>query len=294
MRLELAIAQTTAPRSSHSDKTQRLGLAVALANRPRLVLADEPTSQLDRKTAGGVLDDLRKLQRELRTSVLLVTHDRKLERHVDRVVAIRDGRTSTETRWRSDETADELVIMDRVGRIRLPDNSGSTLASTVRFSRPHQGATVSLISKMPLSTPGRTPYKFNRPFVIRELPTNASQRLTQQEISKLVRTFTTRDIAILTALSNYRYLNRDQVEQLFFPSRRVSQRRIKWLKDHGLVYRWLMIEPPGWTRLHSLVLLSPRGGPCASGQSRPGATTASSPSRGLPPSLLQRWARPGS
>jgi hypothetical protein len=61
------------------------------------------------------------------------------------------------------------------------------------------------------------------------------------------------------ALSNYRYLDRDQVEQLFFPSRRVSQRRIKWLKDHGLIYRWPMIEPPGWTRLHSLLLLSPRG-----------------------------------
>jgi hypothetical protein len=95
--------------------------------------------------------------------------------------------------------------------------------------------------------------------VIRELPTNASQRLAQQEISELVRTLTTRDIAILMALSNYRYLDRDQVEQLFFPSRRVSQRRIKWLKDHGLIYRWLMIEPPGWTRLHSLLLLSPRG-----------------------------------
>jgi hypothetical protein len=39
----------------------------------------------------------------------------------------------------------------------------------------------------------------------------------------------------------------------------VSQRRIKWLKDHGLIYRWPMIEPPGWTRLHSLLLLSPRG-----------------------------------
>jgi putative ABC transport system ATP-binding protein len=101
-------------------ENQRLGLAVALANRPRLLLADEPTSQLDRKTAGGVLGDLRKLQRELGTSVLLVTHDRKVERHVDRVVAIRDGRTSTETRWRSDETADELVIMDRVGRIQIP------------------------------------------------------------------------------------------------------------------------------------------------------------------------------
>jgi hypothetical protein len=133
-----------------------------------------------------------------------------------------------------------------------------SVASAGRLSRTHQEANAQLISSRPLSTPGQTPYKFNRPFVIRELPTNASQRLTQQEISKLVRTLTTRDIAILTALSN-RYLDRDQVEQLFFPSRRVSQRRIKWLRDQGLIYRWPMIEPPGWTRLHSLVLLSPRG-----------------------------------
>ena len=84
-------------------------------------------------------------------------------------------------------------------------------------------------------------------------------RLTRQDTTELVRALTTRDIAILMALSHYRYLDRDQVEQLFFPSRRVSQRRIKWLRDHGLVYRWPMIEPPGWTRLHSLLLLSPRG-----------------------------------
>jgi ABC-type lipoprotein export system ATPase subunit len=101
-------------------ENQRLGLAVALGNRPRLLLADEPTSQLDRMTAGGVLDDLRKLQGELGTSVLLVTHDRKVERHVDRVVAMRDGRTSTETRWRGDESSQELVIMDRAGRIQIP------------------------------------------------------------------------------------------------------------------------------------------------------------------------------
>jgi ABC-type lipoprotein export system ATPase subunit len=113
-------------------ENQRLGLAVALANRPRLLLADEPTSQLDRKTAGGMLDDLRRLQRDLGTSVLLVTHDRKVERHVDRVVAIRDGRTSTETRWRSDETSEELVIMDRAGRIQIPSKYVEKLGLTDR------------------------------------------------------------------------------------------------------------------------------------------------------------------
>jgi len=128
-----------------------------------------------------------------------------------------------------------------------------------RPGRTHHEATAHLIPRSPLSIPGRTPYSFSRPFLIRDYPTNASRRLSQQEITQLVRTLTTRDIAILIGLSNYRYLDRDQVEQLFFPSRRVSQRRIKWLRDHGLIYRWPMIEPPGWTRLHSLLLLSPRG-----------------------------------
>jgi putative ABC transport system ATP-binding protein len=103
-----------------SGENQRLGLAVALANSPRLLLADEPTSQLDQDTSQGVLEDLRNFRRGSGTSVVLVTHDRKVERYVDRVVAIRDGRTSTETRWRSDETSDELVILDRAGRLQIP------------------------------------------------------------------------------------------------------------------------------------------------------------------------------
>jgi ABC-type lipoprotein export system ATPase subunit len=108
------------PSRLSSGEKQRLGLAIALANRPRLLLADEPTGQLDRNTARHVLDDLRTLQRELGTSVLLVTHDHQVERHVDRVISIRDGRTSTETRWRTEESSDELVIMDRAGRIQIP------------------------------------------------------------------------------------------------------------------------------------------------------------------------------
>jgi putative ABC transport system ATP-binding protein len=108
------------PSHLSSGEKQRLGLAVALANGPRLLLADEPTGQLDRNTARVVLDDLRTLQRELGTSVLLVTHDHQVERQVDRVIAIRDGRTSTETRWRTEKTSNELVIMDRAGRIQIP------------------------------------------------------------------------------------------------------------------------------------------------------------------------------
>lgn len=101
----------------------RLALAVALANGPRLLLADEPTAELDTATAHAVLSDLAELLEELDTTAIFVTHDAELERFARRVIQIRDGKTSTETRWsgsRDAPVADELVIMDRAGRIQLP------------------------------------------------------------------------------------------------------------------------------------------------------------------------------
>jgi ABC-type lipoprotein export system ATPase subunit len=106
-------------------EAQRLALAVALANHPRLLLADEPTAELDGASARGLLDDLTRLLHDLGTAAIVVTHDQQLERHVDRVIQIRDGRTSTERRWLARpngerEVADELVILDRAGRLQLP------------------------------------------------------------------------------------------------------------------------------------------------------------------------------
>jgi len=101
----------------------RLALAVAVANRPRLLLADEPTAELDTATAHSVLQDLAALLDEIGTTAVFVTHDAELERFAGRVIQIRDGKTSTETRWsggRDARVADELVIMDRAGRIQLP------------------------------------------------------------------------------------------------------------------------------------------------------------------------------
>jgi ABC-type lipoprotein export system ATPase subunit len=101
----------------------RLALAVAVANRPRLLLADEPTAELDTATAHSVLQDLAALLEEIGTTAIFVTHDTELERFAGRVIQIRDGKTSTETRWsggRDARVADELVIMDRAGRIQLP------------------------------------------------------------------------------------------------------------------------------------------------------------------------------
>ncbi len=111
------------PAELSGGQRQRLALAVGLANRPRLLLADEPTAELDTVSARALLNDLGAVLRASGTSAVMVTHDRQLERFVDRVVQIRDGRTSAERRWveqAGELVHDELLIMDRAGRIQLP------------------------------------------------------------------------------------------------------------------------------------------------------------------------------
>ena len=89
---------------------------MAIANRPKVLLADEPTAELDRAAARRMLEDLGKLRDRDGTTVVMVTHDHEVERHVDRVLRIRDGRTSTETR----AATGELLILDPSGRLQLP------------------------------------------------------------------------------------------------------------------------------------------------------------------------------
>ncbi|MGZ6390552.1 MAG: ABC transporter ATP-binding protein [Ktedonobacterales bacterium] len=97
---------------------QRGALAVALANDPPLLLADEPTGELDSATARDVLGLLRHLNRELGLTTIVVTHDHVVAESMDRSVAIRDGRTSTEVVHA--EEAEETVIIDSVGRLHIP------------------------------------------------------------------------------------------------------------------------------------------------------------------------------
>ena len=97
---------------------QRGAMAVALANDPPLLLADEPTGELDSATAKEVLGLLRHLNRELGLTTIVVTHDHLVAESMDRSVAIRDGRTSTEVVHA--EEAEETVIIDSVGRLQIP------------------------------------------------------------------------------------------------------------------------------------------------------------------------------
>ena len=115
---------------------QRVAIAIALANNPRLMLADEPTGAVDTHTAGVIMDIFRQLQDQGHT-VIIVTHDLAISRSVDRVVAIRDGRTSSEFVRRSSyaealdtvgdlriapekDEHEELLVLDKAGRVQLP------------------------------------------------------------------------------------------------------------------------------------------------------------------------------
>jgi ABC-type lipoprotein export system ATPase subunit len=97
---------------------QRGAVAVALANDPPLLLADEPTGELDSVTAREVLALLRALNHDLGLTTVVVTHDTNVAEAMDRSVAIRDGRTSTEVVHA--EAAEETVIIDGVGRLQIP------------------------------------------------------------------------------------------------------------------------------------------------------------------------------
>lgn len=98
---------------------QRGALAVALANNPPLLLADEPTGELDSVTARDVLALLRRLNAELGLTTIVVTHDQMVADTMDRSVAIRDGRTSTEV-VNAEEQNEEMAIIDSVGRLQIP------------------------------------------------------------------------------------------------------------------------------------------------------------------------------
>jgi ABC-type lipoprotein export system ATPase subunit len=128
------------PREMSGGEQQRVAIAVALANRPQLVLADEPTGELDTATSQEVFDALRGANRELGTTVVVVTHDPAVSGQVERTVAIRDGRTSSEVLRRTETDAEggsaviaeEYAVMDRAGRVQVPAEFRAALALTHR------------------------------------------------------------------------------------------------------------------------------------------------------------------
>ncbi len=113
---------------------QRIAIAIALANSPKLLLADEPTGSVDVNTANYIFDVFTELNNSGQT-ILIVTHDMALSKKVKRVIAIRDGKISserilkekyadrvkeTDINWREEETQNEYAILDKAHRVQIP------------------------------------------------------------------------------------------------------------------------------------------------------------------------------
>jgi ABC-type lipoprotein export system ATPase subunit len=135
------------PAQLSGGEQQRVAIAVALANQPILLLADEPTGELDSVTAREIIACLRHINERLGLTIILVTHDVAVASEVDRTLAIRDGRTSTETIRRnrplstetsfngasamststgiglSLQTHSESIFIDRIGILQLPKDA---------------------------------------------------------------------------------------------------------------------------------------------------------------------------
>jgi ABC-type lipoprotein export system ATPase subunit len=119
---------THRPHELSGGEQQRVAIAIALANRPQVLLADEPTGELDSESAAELFAVLREINAALGITVIVLTHDPLVSTEVNRTIAIRDGRTSTETVRRAELDADgehrviaeEFALLDRAGRLQLP------------------------------------------------------------------------------------------------------------------------------------------------------------------------------
>jgi len=116
------------PEQMSGGEQQRCAVAVAVANDPEVLFADEPTGELDEATGAEVFHALQTINAELGVTIVVVTHDAAVSGQVRRTVAIRDGRTAAEvrrsTRVGADGTTElvteEYAVLDRAGRLQLP------------------------------------------------------------------------------------------------------------------------------------------------------------------------------
>lgn len=107
------------PAQLSGGEQQRAAIAVALANKPDILLADEPTGAVDTRTADTIYELFHKLNKELGITIIIVTHDMALAGRVDRTVLISDGKVSTEKLKK--HHAMEYTVLDKAHRIKLTD-----------------------------------------------------------------------------------------------------------------------------------------------------------------------------
>ena len=116
------------PAQLSGGEQQRVAIATAISNSPRVLFADEPTGELDTTTSSEIFEVLRDVNTHSGVTIVVVTHDPLVAEHVNRTVAIRDGRTSSEVLRRTEidseggqrTIAEEFAVLDRVGRLQLP------------------------------------------------------------------------------------------------------------------------------------------------------------------------------
>ena len=117
------------PSQLSGGEQQRVAIAIGLSNQPPLLLADEPTGELDDQTGHEILELLNKVNQDLDTTIVIVTHDPAIATSVGRAVAIKDGKTSTETtrevssehRLGGDTTGtEEFLLIDSAGSVQIP------------------------------------------------------------------------------------------------------------------------------------------------------------------------------
>jgi len=123
------------PEALSGGEQQRVAVAIALANSPSVLLADEPTGELDTDNANQLFETLRTANHDLGVTIVVFTHDPLVSEQVRRTIGIRDGRTATETLRRVERgpegeerlVAEELAVLDRTGRLQLPREYVSAL-----------------------------------------------------------------------------------------------------------------------------------------------------------------------
>lgn len=160
--LEVSHCADRLPAQMSGGEQQRVAIAVAVANGPHVLFADEPTGELDEATSVQVLEMMRAVNAELGTTILIVTHDPAVSDHVARTVQIRDGRTSTEVLRRTETDAygaerhvvEEFAVLDRVGRLQLPPD---VVAQLGLRDRVRLGLEPDHVSVWPDGTPRPTP-----------------------------------------------------------------------------------------------------------------------------------------
>ena len=148
---------------------QRVAIAVSLANEPAILLGDEPTGELDSTTSLTIYEAFRTLNQELGVTILIVSHDPTVAKHVGRVMAIRDGKAASETVRRRrangeagtnkgettavheehEEHFEELVVLDSVGRLQVPKNYRESLniKNRVRMELVEDGVMIRPVSE---------------------------------------------------------------------------------------------------------------------------------------------------